>query len=612
MLIRMKMIIFVTQLIYNIYNLKTTMKNLMTLTISVMIACSANADDGTSFSPPVMGWSSWNTLALNINEENICANADAQVSSGLRDAGYVYCNIDDGYMGGRDSNGDITYNKELFPHGMKYIADYMRSIGLKPGIYNDAAGHTCGSGSFANPSYGQDVGLHGHEAADCSTYFDKWGYDFIKVDYCGASSLNLQEEPTYTAIGNAIKAESEKLGRKISFNICRWAFPGVWARNVADSWRISGDINASWESFKYVIGKNKYLSAYAGGGHYNDMDMLEIGKGLPLNEEQVHMAIWCIQSSPLLVGCDMTTIPEKSLELMKNKELIDIDQDSLGLQAYIVYQKNNVLIYVKDIKELHGNTRAVAILNLGDSQASISLPLSIIDMKGLATTRDLINHEEGPKLYNKIRTSVNAHSVKMWTVTGTRIERTKYNAGTAYMPLFNDLGHDSEIIRYSDDAAASCGVKAGYLGNSPENVMQWRDVYSENGGEYKITIRFASGENRDLKVKINEDTTILFKDLYSGGYSTYSSVSFNCKLKKGDNTVTLGRDDGWAPDIDGIVIENTSAVGINDVKAASDDKSANIYSTDGSLIMRNAKEEKMKENLPKGIYIYKGKKKLVK
>ena len=129
------------------------------------------------------------------------------------------------------------------------------------------------------------------------------------MDYCGAAGLGLQEEPTYTAIGNAIKAESKKLGRKISYNICRWAYPGVWCKDVADSWRISGDIQANWPSFKYVIGKNKYLSAYCGDGHYNDMNMLEIGQGLPLNEEEVHMAIWCIQSSPLLVGCDMTKIP---------------------------------------------------------------------------------------------------------------------------------------------------------------------------------------------------------------------------------------------------------------------------------------------------------------
>ena len=175
-----------------------------------------------------MGWSSWNTLALNINEKNICANADAQVSSGLRDAGYIYCNIDDGYMGGRDANGNILYNKELFPNGMKYVADYIRSKGLIPGIYNDAAGNTCGSGNFKNPAFGRGVGLYGYEEKDCQTYFNDWGYEFIKVDYCGASGMQLQEQPTYTAIGKAIKAT----GKNVSYNICRWAYPGIWCSTV--------------------------------------------------------------------------------------------------------------------------------------------------------------------------------------------------------------------------------------------------------------------------------------------------------------------------------------------------------------------------------------------
>ena len=169
------------------------MKKLLLIGASVLVAATAGAQK-RQFAPPVMGWSSWNTLALNINEQNICANADAQASSGLRDAGYKYCNIDDGYMGGRDAQGNMTSNNELFPRGMRYVADYIRSKGLIPGIYNDAGGNTCGSPNFKTPAFGQNVGFHGHEAADCDLYFNKWGYDFVKVDYCGASGLGLQEE----------------------------------------------------------------------------------------------------------------------------------------------------------------------------------------------------------------------------------------------------------------------------------------------------------------------------------------------------------------------------------------------------------------------------------
>lgn len=529
------------------------MKKSILIGAALLVSVAAGAQK-RQFAPPVMGWSSWNTLALNINEKNICANADAQVSSGLKDAGYVYCNIDDGYMGGRDAQGNMTSNDELFPHGMKYVADYIRSKGLIPGIYNDAGGNTCGSPNFKNPKFGQNVGFYGHEAADCDTYFNKWGYDFVKVDYCGASGLNLQEEPTYTAIGNAIKAESRKLGKNISYNICRWAFPGVWCRDVADSWRISGDIQANWPSFKYIIGKNRYLSAYCGDGHYNDMDMLEIGQGMPLNEEEVHMAIWCIQSSPLLVGCDMTKIPAQSLELMKNKEMIAVDQDVLGLQGYVAWQKEGAYIYVKDIKKLNGDTRAVALLNLSDEARTIDVPLSVIDMEGKAVTRDLIHHTSGPQLSGRITETLPARSVKMWTVKGKRIERTVYDAGTAYMPLFNDLGHNKEIIRYSDDAASPFGMKVCYLGNSPKNVMQWKNVYSTKGGKYDIKIYYSCAENRFLKIKVNGSNPVIYKELNTGAYNKYDFLTVTCNLKKGNNIITLGCDNGYAPDIAGAVL----------------------------------------------------------
>lgn len=522
------------------------MKKIPVTIAAAMITAAVSAQ---KIKTPVMGWSSWNTLALNINEKNICANADAQAASGLRDAGYIYCNIDDGYMGGRDENGNLLCNKELFPNGMKYVADYIRSKGLVPGIYNDAAGSTCGSGSFKNPDFGRGVGLYGYEEKDCKTYFIDWGYEFIKVDYCGASWMKLQEQPTYTAIGKAIKAT----GKNVSFNICRWAYPGIWCSNVADSWRISGDINASWKSICYVIGKNKYLSAYCGGGHYNDMDMLEIGKGLPLNEEEVHMGMWCMQSSPLLVGCDMTKIPEQSLELMKNKELIDLNQDRLGLQAYIVKHDGDSYVYVKDIENLNGTTRAVALLNLGDADAEFDVPLSDIDMSGTVKVRDLIHHQDESPVNGRITASVPAHSIKVWKVKGKRIERTRYDAGTAFMPMFNDLGKNPEIIRYSEDAASPYGVTVRYLGNSPQNVMKWKNVRTKKGGKYKITVSYATSEPRDLFIDVNGKRQVA-DSLDSGGYSTYGEVSFETELRPGDNTVTIGNDYGWAPDIAGITL----------------------------------------------------------
>ena len=255
--------------------------------------------------PPVMGWSSWNTYRIHINEALIKKQADAMVSQGLKEAGYLYVNVDDGFFGWRDENGKLQTHPERFPNGLKCVADYIHSKGLKAGIYSDAGSNTCGSIWDKDPN-GVGVGLYGHEKQDADLFFNEWGFDFIKIDYCGAGqSLALEEQKRYTEIRQAIDAVCN---RNISLNICRWAFPGTWAKDLARSWRISADITPKWESIKYIIGKNLYLSAYAGGGHYNDMDMLEIGRGLKPEEEEVHFGMWCIMSSPLLIGCDLTTI----------------------------------------------------------------------------------------------------------------------------------------------------------------------------------------------------------------------------------------------------------------------------------------------------------------
>ena len=223
--------------------------------------------------PPVMGWSSWNTYRIHINEALIKKQADAMVSQGLKEAGYLYVNVDDGFFGWRDENGKLQTHPERCPNGLKCVADYIHAKGLKAGIYSDAGSNTCGSIWDKDPN-GVGVGLYGHEKQDADLFFNEWGFDFIKIDYCGAGqSLALEEQKRYTEIRQAIDAVCN---RNISLNICRWAFPGTWAKDLARSWRISADITPKWESIKYIIGKNLYLSAYAGGGHYNDMDMLEI------------------------------------------------------------------------------------------------------------------------------------------------------------------------------------------------------------------------------------------------------------------------------------------------------------------------------------------------
>ena len=222
-------------------------------------------------------------------------------------------------------------------------------------------------------------------------HFKEWNFDFIKIDYCGGKELGLSERDRYESIVKAIR----NTGRTdASINICRWAYPGAWAANIARSWRISWDIQPRWSSIKYIIGKNMYLSAFAGNGGYNDMDMLEIGRGMPRNEEEVHFGIWCIMSSPLLIGCDMTSIPESSLELLKNKELIALNQDPLGLQAYVAQRNGDAYVLVKDIETKRGKVRAVAFYNSSDSACDITVPFKTLELGGKVKVRDLVKHED--------------------------------------------------------------------------------------------------------------------------------------------------------------------------------------------------------------------------
>ena len=233
---------------------------------------------------PLMGWSSWNTYGVHINDSIISSQADALIRRGLKDAGYVYVNVDDGFFGYRDRNGFLLPHPERFPKGLRGLVDYIHHHGLKAGIYTDAGSNTCGS-IWQGDTCGVGTAIYGHEKQDAELFFNFWNFDFIKVDYCGALDLGLDEKRRYTEIYNEIKKVAK---RDVEINICRWAFPGCWAKDVSDSWRISEDIYAEWKSIKLIIGKNMYLSAYASPGHFNDMDMLELGMGLTDNEEQVH------------------------------------------------------------------------------------------------------------------------------------------------------------------------------------------------------------------------------------------------------------------------------------------------------------------------------------
>ncbi len=543
------------------------MKNILySKSISAFLICFAASSyiiaQTQSIQPPVMGWSSWNTYRVHISEELIKTQADAMVSQGLKKAGYQFINVDDGFFGWRDKDGKLHTHPERFPNGLKCVADYIHSKGLKAGIYSDAGSNTCGS-IWDNDANGIGVGLYGHEKQDADLFFNEWGFDFIKIDYCGAGQqLELDEEKRYTEICCAIK---DVCPRNISLNICRWAYPGTWVKKLARSWRISGDINPSWGSVKGIINKNLYLSAYAGDGHYNDMDMLEIGRGLKPEEEEVHFGMWCIMSSPLLIGCDLTTIPEASLTLLKNRELIALNQDPLGLQAYVVQHENAGYVLVKDIEKKRGTVRAVALYNPSDAVCEFSVPFSLLELDGKVKVRDLVKQQSEGVKSGELSYKLPAHSVKILRLEAEqRLEPVRYEAEWAYHPLFDDLAKRSRGVTYTSYKGASGGMVVTNLGGEAENYAEWSEVYSRKGGSYAMHISYVPAPkkqreimDRKLEVEVNGQKTLL-DNLETDASKGVCVVTLPIELKAGNNVVRLCSPYTWTPDIDCFTLEKTS------------------------------------------------------
>lgn len=278
---------------------------------------------------PQMGFNTWNKFQKDINEEVITGIADAMVNTGLRDAGYVYINLDDFWHGERDKDGFIQCDAKKFPHGIKWLADYIHSKGLKLGLYTDCGRATCGgcAGSF------------GHEYQDALQYA-RWEIDYLKEDWCNTENINAIG--AYQLMSDALR----EAGRPIFLSMCEWGTskPWKWASEIGHSWRIGPDIWCSFDSLRvfptytqysvmHCINDNDTLRQYAGKGHWNDPDMLEVGNGMTANEDRAHFAMWCMMASPLIIGNDIRNMRPETKAILLNKEMIAVDQDTLGVQG---------------------------------------------------------------------------------------------------------------------------------------------------------------------------------------------------------------------------------------------------------------------------------------
>jgi alpha-galactosidase len=325
------------------------------------VPSSGALENGLALTPP-MGWNSWNRFACNVTEDLVKSAADALVSSGMRDAGYEYIVIDDCWQVSRDAAGNIVADAKTFPSGIKALADYVHSKGLKFGIYSDAGAMTCA----------KRPGSRGHEFQDALQYA-AWGVDYLKYDWCNTGTENAQA--AYSTMRDALKAA----GRPIVFSLCEWGSnkPWLWARDVGNLWRTTGDISDCWEckkghlSFAQILDLQVGLETYAGPGHWNDPDMLEVGNGgMTTTEYRSHFSLWCILAAPLMAGNDLKNMSPDIKDILTNREVIAVDQDPLGMQGHRVRKDGDSEVWAKQLKD---GSRAVVLFNRGESDADISL-----------------------------------------------------------------------------------------------------------------------------------------------------------------------------------------------------------------------------------------------
>ncbi|MFL6353662.1 MAG: glycoside hydrolase family 27 protein [Bryobacteraceae bacterium] len=365
------------------------------IAFSVIFAQSLSAQQTSLAATPPMGWNSWNRYACGVSDALIRKQADAMVNSGLKAAGYQYVNVDDCWEGQRDANGYIQPN-ERFPN-MKALGDYIHSKGLKFGIYSSPGPKTCA----------QHEGSYGHEQQDARSYAN-WGVDYLKYDWC--SARDVYRAPAYPDAFRQMHDALTRTGRPILYSIHGRGPVWEWAaKSGANLWRTTGDIKHSYARMIAIASAQSGLERYAGPGHWNDPDMLEVGNGgMKDNEYRMHMTMWCLLAAPLLAGNDLTQMMPGTLAILANAEAIAVDQDSLGIQARRVLQLGPVEVWVKP---LHDGSKAVGLFNREQGIIPVQISLKDLKLGSHATVRDVWEHKDLPPVSEMLSADVGEHGV---------------------------------------------------------------------------------------------------------------------------------------------------------------------------------------------------------
>ena len=342
------------------------MKTAFVILFSLACATAALAQkfEQLALTPP-MGWNSWNKFACDVNEQLIRETANAMATNGMKDAGYQYVNIDDCWQGQRDARGFIRPDPKRFPSGMKALARYVHSKGLKLGIYSDAGANTCGG----------RPGSRGHEYQDALAYAH-WRVDYLKYDWCGCDDLDARG--AYATMRDALHAA----GRPIVFSMCEWGQrqSWLWAHDISHLSRTTTDIcpifegiidHTNWQQWGVlrIIDAQKPLRTFAGPGHWNDPDMLEVGNGMTASEDRAHFSMWCMLAAPLISGNDLRHMSRKTAAVLLNRDVIAVDQDKLGVEGFPYATNGTVETW---FKPLDGGAWAMCLLNRSREAQTVS------------------------------------------------------------------------------------------------------------------------------------------------------------------------------------------------------------------------------------------------
>lgn len=445
--------------------------------------------EGLAPTPP-MGWNSWNHFACNVDEALIRATADAMVSSGMKDAGYEYVVIDDCWHGERDDEGLIRPDLKRFPSGMKALADYVHSRGLKLGIYSDAGWKTCGG----------RPGSRGYEFQDAKTYAS-WGIDYLKYDWCNTEGL--KAEGAYLTMRQALRAA----GRPIVFSICEWGDnqPWTWGEDIGHLWRTTGDItncfdcvvdHGTWKSsgILQIVDKQEGLRAHAGPDHWNDPDMMEVGNGMSAAEDRAHFSLWAMLAAPLIAGNDLRTMSAETRAILTNRDVIAVDQDPLGIQGFRYRVSGDLETWARPLAD---GAWAVLFLNRGGEAVPVRFDWrreriedtvsnrTLDTASALYSVRDLWRHQEAGDTNRPLAASLASHDVLMF-----RLEPRRASPSVAAPKL----GADGQIEprfqqRHLENLARTREGRIGllFLGDSITEGWFWggnREIWDEHFGAH--------------------------------------------------------------------------------------------------------------------------------